>query len=133
MTSRSLTTFQPPLHFSSRGWLIQEEYIVVRAGGDTKRKNFLPRLPFQRLIREIAGDISSSIRFQSSALGTLQEAAEAYLVGGFQSKSKITLYGNLAEYWPLDVQKMACHAKRVTIQRKDWELVRAFKESFFLI
>jgi histone H3/H4 len=42
----------------------------------------IPKIPFQRLIREIAFDVSniSDIKFQSSALLALQEASEAYAV-----------------------------------------------------
>merc|ERR1712054_240542 len=39
------------------------------------------KLPFQRLIREIAQNYKTDLRFQSSAVLALQEAAEAYLVG----------------------------------------------------
>ena len=40
------------------------------------------KLPFQRLVREIAQDLGKmSIRFQSGAIIALQEASEAYLVG----------------------------------------------------
>ena len=38
------------------------------------------KLPFQRLVREIAQDFKTDLRFQSSAVSALQEAAEAYLV-----------------------------------------------------
>ncbi|KAK0606425.1 hypothetical protein LWI29_037598 [Acer saccharum] len=37
------------------------------------------KLPFQRLVREIAQDFKTDLRFQSSAVAALQEAAEAYL------------------------------------------------------
>ncbi|GFP84870.1 histone h3.2, partial [Phtheirospermum japonicum] len=56
------------------------------------------KLPFQRLVREIAQDFKTDLRFQSSAVAALQEAAEAYFVGLFE----VT---NLS----------AIHAKRVTI------------------
>jgi histone H3 len=42
------------------------------------------KLPFQRLVREIAQDFKTDLRFQSSAIGALQEASEAYLVGLFE-------------------------------------------------
>lgn len=42
------------------------------------------KLPFQRLVREIAQDYKTDLRFQSSAVLALQEAAEAYLVGLFE-------------------------------------------------
>ena len=60
------------------------------------------KLPFQRLVREIAQDFKTDLRFQSSAIGALQEAAESYLVGLFE-----------------DTNLAAIHAKRVTIQPKD--------------
>jgi len=37
------------------------------------------KLPFQRLVREIAQDYKSDLRFQSNAVLALQEASEAYL------------------------------------------------------
>lgn len=42
------------------------------------------KLPFQRLVREVAQTFKSDLRFQSSAIGALQEAAEAFLVGLFE-------------------------------------------------
>ena len=49
------------------------------------------KLPFQRLVWEIAGDseiitspLCGKVRFQSAAIMALQEAAEAYLVGLFE-------------------------------------------------
>src|ERR1700730_14573430 len=45
------------------------------------------KLPFQRLVREIAQDFKTDLRFQSSAIGALQEAVEAYLVSLFEGIS----------------------------------------------
>eukprot|EP01017_Pseudomicrothorax_dubius_P014811 TRINITY_DN17334_c0_g1_i2.p1 TRINITY_DN17334_c0_g1~~TRINITY_DN17334_c0_g1_i2.p1 ORF type:complete len:129 (+),score=40.20 TRINITY_DN17334_c0_g1_i2:104-490(+) len=42
------------------------------------------KLPFQRMVREIAHEHKAELRFQSSAVMALQEAAEAYLVGLFE-------------------------------------------------
>ena len=42
------------------------------------------KLPFQRLVREIAQDFKTDLRFQGSAVLALQEASEAYLVGLFE-------------------------------------------------
>ncbi len=41
------------------------------------------KLPFQRLVREIAHEFKHDLRFQSSAVLALQEAAEAYIVSLF--------------------------------------------------
>ncbi|KAL7664599.1 hypothetical protein ABC855_g2744 [[Candida] zeylanoides] len=68
------------------------------------------KLPFQRLVREIAQDFKSDLRFQSSAIGALQEAVEAYLVSLFE-----------------DTNLCAIHAKRVTIQKKDIQLARRLR------
>lgn len=76
--------------------------------------------PFQRLVREIAGDLRTSqmewqgdgFRFQSTAIEALQEALELYLVSLFE-----------------DSNLCAIHAKRVTIR----ERVSAPYETKFLV
>ncbi|CAH1397175.1 unnamed protein product [Nezara viridula] len=49
------------------------------------------KLPFQRLVREIAQDFKTDLRFQSSAVLALQEASEAYLVGLFEDTNLCAL------------------------------------------
>ncbi|XP_045356497.1 histone H3-3-like [Leopardus geoffroyi] len=49
------------------------------------------KLPFQRLVREIAQDFKTDLRFQSSAVMALQEACEAYLVGLFEDTNLCAL------------------------------------------
>ena len=68
------------------------------------------KLPFSRLVREIAQDFKTDLRFQSAAIGALQEASEAYLVGLFE-----------------DANLCAIHAKRVTIMPKDLQLARRIR------
>ena len=68
------------------------------------------KLPFQRLVREIAQEFKPDLRFQSIAIRALQEAAEAYLVGLFE-----------------DTNLCAIHAKRVTITPKDIQLARRIR------
>eukprot|EP00366_Plasmodium_knowlesi_P004000 XP_002261497.1 Histone H3, putative [Plasmodium knowlesi strain H] len=68
------------------------------------------KLPFQRLVREIAQEYKTDLRFQSQAVLALQEAAEAYLVGLFE-----------------DTNLCAIHAKRVTIMPKDIQLARRIR------
>ncbi len=76
----------------------------------------LRRLPFQRLVREVAQEmrvtrgLGGDVRFQTHALMAMQEAAEAYLVGLFQ-----------------DTNLAALHAKRVTIFPKDIQLARRIR------
>ncbi|CAA6670179.1 unnamed protein product [Spirodela intermedia] len=57
------------------------------------------KLPFQRLVREIAQDFKTDLRFQSTAVSALQE----------------------------DTNLCAIHAKRVTIMPKDIQLARRIR------
>jgi len=68
------------------------------------------KLPFQRLVREVAREFHAELRFQSSAIMALQEAAEAFLVGLFE-----------------DTNVCAIHARRVTIMPKDVQLARRIR------
>ena len=72
------------------------------------------KLPFQRLVREIASEYKNDLRFQSSAVLALQEASEAYLVGLFE-----------------DTNLCAIHAKRVTIMTRDLQLAKRIRGDRF--
>ena len=62
------------------------------------------------VVREIANDFKTDLKFQAAALLALQEAAEAYLVGLFE-----------------DTNLCGIHAKRVTIMPKDIQLARRIR------
>jgi histone H3 len=68
------------------------------------------KLPFQRLVREIAQAFRDDLRFQATAIFAIQEAAEAYLVGLFE-----------------DTNLCAIHARRVTITPRDLQLARKIR------
>ena len=78
-------------------------------------KCLITRSPFQKLIREISqeyracpdgpGTPSIQVRFQSTAIAALQEAAENFIVGLFE-----------------DINLLAVHAKRVTMMPRDIKL-----------
>ncbi|TFK43449.1 histone-fold-containing protein [Crucibulum laeve] len=79
----------------------------------------LRKLPFSRLVREIAMDMTTDsngpysdagLRWQTSALLALQEATEAFLVHLFE-----------------DANLCAIHAKRVTIMTRDIQLARRIR------
>jgi histone H3 len=63
-----------------------------------------------RLVREIAQEFKTDLRFQSTALMALQEATEAYAVGLFE-----------------DTNLCAIHGGRVTIQPRDMQLARRIR------
>ena len=50
------------------------------------------KLPFQRLVREIAQDFKTDLRFQQAAIRALQEVAEAYLVGLFEDANLCAIH-----------------------------------------
>ena len=68
------------------------------------------KLPFQRLVKEVAQEYRADLRFQASAVLALQEASEAHIVGLFE-----------------DTNLCAMHAKRVTIMPKDMQLARRIR------
>ena len=70
----------------------------------------IQKLPFQRLVREIAQDFNTDPQFQSAVILCLQEAAEAYLVRLFD-----------------DANLCAIHARQVTIMPKDILLARRIR------
>ncbi len=70
----------------------------------------LRKLPFQRLVREIAQEMKADLRFQGAAVLALQESAEAYLVHLFE-----------------DTNECCLHAKRVTIKPADMKLARRIR------
>jgi len=74
----------------------------------------IPKLPFQRLVREVTQDAisteSDGFRFQGSALEVLQAAAEQYLTEVFEQTNLLSI-----------------HAKRVTIQPKDVQLSKRMR------
>ena len=70
----------------------------------------LRKLPFQRLVREIAAQYAPDLRFQASAIAALQEATEAFMVSIFE-----------------DSNLCAIHAKRVTVMNKDMALAKRLR------
>lgn len=70
----------------------------------------IKKLPFQKLVREIAHEYAQNLRFQASAVLAIQESAEAYLIGLFE-----------------DTNECAMHAKRITIMPKDMQLARRIR------
>ena len=70
----------------------------------------IKKLPFQRLVKEIAHAFKPDVRFESHAIMAIQEASEAYLTKLFE-----------------DTNLCAIHAKRVTIMPKDMALAKRIR------
>lgn len=76
----------------------------------TSTELLIPKIPFRRLVREIATSLNPSIRFQESAMQALQEASEAFIIGMMEDGLLCTL-----------------HAKRVTIMKQDLSLAQRIR------
>ena len=70
----------------------------------------LPKASFARVVRHIAGNIDSDMRFQAHALLALQESTEAYITGIFEDSNLCAIHGN-----------------RVTVMKKDMDLARRIR------
>lgn len=80
-----------------------------------RRSNLLiRRLPFQRLVREVAADVQENLRLDPIAVDTLQHAVEDYMVQIFK-----------------DSVLCATHAKRVTVTLKDLRLAMRIRGDRF--
>ena len=62
------------------------------------------KLPFSRLVREVTQDFKTDLRFQAQAIGALQEAAEAYLVGLFEDTNLCAIHAKCVMIMPKDLQ-----------------------------
>ncbi|XP_024296120.1 histone H3.3A-like [Oncorhynchus tshawytscha] len=96
----SIGGVKKPHHYSSGTVALRE---IRRYQKSTEL--LICKLPFQHLVRKIAQDFKTDLRFQTAAIGALQEPSEAYLVGSFE-----------------DTNLCAIHAKRVTIMTKNIQL-----------
>jgi histone H3 len=70
----------------------------------------IPKLAFERLVREIAQEYKADVRFRPEAVAATQQASEAYLVGLFE-----------------DTNLCAIQARRVTVMPKDMQLARRIR------
>ena len=61
------------------------------------------KLPFQRLVKEIALMFRTDIRFQSMAMLALQEATEAFAVGLFEDSNLCAIHGRRVTIMPKDI------------------------------
>ena len=74
----------------------------------------VPRLPFQRVVKEITGKINSDLRFSAQGLIALQECTESFMTGLFE-----------------DSYMCSIHAKRVTLMPRDVQLARRIRGERF--
>jgi histone H3 len=73
-------------------------------------KMLLGKAPFQRLVREVCSNMHNDLKFQSTGMLALQEAAEAFLVGVLE-----------------DTNMCAALAGRITVTVQDMRLARRIR------
>nr|XP_020839747.1 histone H3.3-like [Phascolarctos cinereus] len=56
------------------------------------------------LVREIAQDFKTDLRFQRAAIGALQEASEAFLIGLFENTNLCAIHARCVTIMPKDIQ-----------------------------
>ena len=70
----------------------------------------IQKLPFTRLVWEIAQDFKTGLKFQSSTIMALQEASEAYLIGLFENTNLCAILTKCVTIMPKDLQ-LACRIR----------------------
>jgi histone H3/H4 len=74
------------------------------------------KLPFQRLVQEIAQDFKTDLRFQSAAIGALQESSEAYLVSFFEDTNLCAIHAKCVTITPKEIQLAQPHTRRTCLR-----------------
>ncbi|VUZ41471.1 unnamed protein product [Hymenolepis diminuta] len=80
---------------------------ILGHGRDTLGKTtefLIRRLPFQRLVLELAHDYKTDSSFQFTAIIALQEACEAYVSGLFEDSNLWAIHTKRVAVMPKDVQ-----------------------------
>jgi histone H3 len=95
-----------PKHRYRPGSVAQREIRKYQKSTDL----LIRKLPFQRMVKKIAQDFKKDVRFQSTAILALQEAAETYLVNWFE-----------------DAKEGATYSKRTAIMLRDIQLCRRIR------
>ena len=132
MRTKNWTSEQITVHvkYLAKVWRQRKREYARRTGVSEKKKRYrpgalalaeirkyqkstqslIPKLPFRRLVREIAQSEKQDIRMQETALEALQEAAEMYLV-------RLLDNANLC----------ALHVRRITLMPRDIQLARRIR------
>ncbi|KAK1349879.1 histone H3 [Hamiltosporidium tvaerminnensis] len=110
--ARKSTTVETPVTAAKRVHRFKPGAIALKEIRKYQKSTelLIRKLPFQRLVREIASKFKADIRFQYQSLVALQESLESFLTNMFE-----------------DAYRCVIHAKRVTLMSKDVKLVYKIK------
>jgi len=84
----------------------------------------IPAAAFGRVVRDVALQLKPDLRFQRSAILALQESTESVLINELASKFRVIIWCISTNIVIIVANLAAIHAKRVTIQQKDMELIK---------
>jgi histone H3 len=87
----------------------------------------IPKRDFQNLVWEVCRELEMDYRFKLAALEALQEAAENVLVMEFDCKLLAHTWLTYSLHLAIVSNQEAIHAKRVTLQIKDMEMVQKIR------
>ena len=62
------------------------------------------KLPFNRLVREVAQEFKQPLHFRAEAIHAMQEASEAFLVGLFEDSNLCAIHGKRVTMMPKDLK-----------------------------
>ncbi len=71
------------------------------------------KLPFERITRDIVRDMGEEMRFSDDAINLIRSETEEYLIGLYRTSNTVSR-----------------HAGRMTLMKKDLELVRRIRGGF---
>eukprot|EP01098_Paradermamoeba_levis_P013802 TRINITY_DN638_c0_g2_i1.p1 TRINITY_DN638_c0_g2~~TRINITY_DN638_c0_g2_i1.p1 ORF type:complete len:137 (+),score=15.93 TRINITY_DN638_c0_g2_i1:140-550(+) len=66
-------------------------------------ERILPNRPFERIVREIAQDFRTDLRWEKAAVIAIQEAAEHYLIGLFDDSNLVAIHTKRCSVMPKDI------------------------------
>ena len=82
----------------------------------------IPKQPFVRLVREIANEYKTDLRFSARALTTLQETVEPFLVNYFADSNRLAIHGGRVTIMPKDMKLVALIDSGVAMSLADYIL-----------
>ena len=107
-TSRAGKSNQVPMiggikrpHYYCPGMMVLHEIRRYQKSSEL----LIRKLPFQLLVLEVAQDFKTDFLFQREAIGALQEAAEAYLVGLVNDTNLCAIHTRCVMIMPKDIQR----------------------------
>jgi histone H4 len=66
---------------------------------------YIPKLPFQRIVREVGNNYKTDLRYSTEAVDYIQRAFESYILSVFEKATKYRKVADRETLYPVDVQQ----------------------------